>query len=242
MTEPAVLELRSVSAGYGPVQVLFDVDLEVREGETVALLGANGAGKSTLLNVVSGLMPCTTGAVNFKGSAVTGQSPERRSTLGIVQVIGQSGIFPPLSVVDNLRAGAYRYPRHDARRRIERAFDRFPTLASKRRSRAGDLSGGQQHLLALAVALVHDPELLLIDELSLGLAPVMVDHVLDIVRELKDDGLTMVVVEQSAEQALRLADRAVFMEKGAVGFDGPSAELSGSNLLRAVFLRGGEDR
>lgn len=235
----AVLELHSVDAGYGQVQVLFGVDLEVCRGETVAVLGANGAGKSTLLNVVSGLRRCTAGSVVWKGRAITALAAERRSNLGIVQVIGGSGVFRPLSVADNLRAGAFRYHRREARRRIERSFELFPMLASRRGVRAGELSGGQQHLLALAIAMVHDPELLLIDELSLGLAPVVVQQVLDVVRALKADGLTMVLVEQSAELALELADRAVFMEKGSIKFDGPSGELSArTDLLRAVFFRG----
>jgi ABC-type branched-subunit amino acid transport system ATPase component len=240
VTPDALLELRSVGACYGSVQVLFDVGLEVAQGETVAVLGANGAGKSTLLNVVSGLRKCSSGSVVWKGTAISALPAERRSGLGIVQVIGGSGIFPPLSVLDNLRAGAYRYGRREGRRRMDRSFDTFPVLAERRTARAGELSGGQQHLLALAIAMVHDPELLLIDELSLGLAPVMVQQVLDVVRALKAEGLTIVLVEQSADLALEIADRAVFLEKGSIRFVGPCRELAErGDLLRAAFLRDG---
>jgi ABC-type branched-subunit amino acid transport system ATPase component len=156
----------------------------------------------------------------------------------MVEVVGGSGTFPSLTVLDNLRAGAYRYRRHEARRRIETAFERFPVLVPLRHARAAVLSGGQQHLLALAIALLHDIDLLLVDELSLGLAPVVVQQVLDVVRELKASGLTMVLVEQSADLALDLADRALFLEKGSIRFDGEAAELAGRrDLLGAAFLR-----
>jgi ABC-type branched-subunit amino acid transport system ATPase component len=237
--DDSLLKLESVDARYGAVQVLFGVNLQVVRGETLALLGANGAGKSTLLNVVSGLMRPAGGSISYQGSTISGLTPERRSALGIVQVIGGSGVFGPLSVADNLRAGAYRYGRREARRRIERSFDYFPVLGSRRRTKAGHLSGGQQHLLALAIALVHDPELLLVDELSLGLAPVVVEQVLDVVRALKSNGMTIVLVEQSAQLAFELADRAAFMEKGSILLEGPCEELAArSDVLQAAFLRG----
>ncbi len=237
---PPLLELDGVDAAYGAVQVLFEVGLALGSGESLAVLGSNGAGKSTLLRVISGLRPCTAGRMRWRGSTVAGLTAERRCALGIAHVMGGSGTFPPLTVGENLRAGAYRYRGRDAHRRVQRSLEQFPMLASRLDTRAADLSGGQQHLLALAVALVHDPDLLLIDELSLGLAPVMVDQVLDVVRGLRSSGLALVVVEQSADLALGLADRAIFMEKGTIRFDGPSAVLAGRHdLLRVAFLGGG---
>jgi ABC-type branched-subunit amino acid transport system ATPase component len=190
------LQVRNLDYSYGPVQVLFDVELEVRKGEVLALLGTNGAGKSTLLRALSGL--------------------------GIPALLGT-------------RRGAV------APARTEAVLDLFPSLATSRRLAARDLSGGQQQMLSLAMALLHDPELLLIDELSLGLAPVVVQELLGVVERLKGEGLTMVVVEQSVNVALAVADRAVFMEKGRIRFEGPAEELARrDDLVRAVFL-GGEE-
>lgn len=234
--EPA-LELRGINFSYGKVQVLFGVDLAVARGETLALLGSNGAGKSTLLRVVSGLNRPDRGAVVLNGIPITATIAEQRVRLGIVQLIGGEATFPNLSVVENLRAGAYRYPRREARARVERALELFPMLAGRRAAVAADLSGGQQHMLALAIALMHDPEVLLIDELSLGLAPVVVQQVLDVVRDLKARAMTMILVEQSVDVALGIADRAVVMEKGEIRFTGTAHELaSRDDLVRSAFL------
>lgn len=233
----AALELRAVDFSYGKVQVLFAVDLTVARGETLALLGSNGAGKSTLLRVVSGLNPPDRGVVSLHGTPITHTTAEERVKLGIVQLIGGLATFPPLTVAENLRAGAFRYSRQDAKERIDRAFDLFPMLGERRRAAAADLSGGQQHMLAIAIALLHDPEILLIDELSLGLAPVVVQQVLDVVRELKTHDMTMILVEQSIDIALGIADRAAVMEKGEIRFAGSSAELAArDDLVHAAFL------
>lgn len=237
---PAI-QVRNLDFCYGTVQVLFDVNLEVQCGETVALLGTNGAGKSTLLRVISGLGVPSRGVVRLHGRTITYTDPELRARIGIVQLMGGNAVFSALSIEDNLNMAAFLYDRADADQRVEAALDRFPSLTDRRRTLARELSGGQQQMLALAMALVHEPEVLIIDELSLGLAPLTVHELLETVRELKTHGLTMIIVEQSLNVALSIADRAVFMEKGQVRFDGPSAELAErDDLARAVFL--GADR
>jgi ABC-type branched-subunit amino acid transport system ATPase component len=233
----AAIQVRNLDFSYGSVQVLFQVNLDVHRGETVVLLGTNGAGKSTLLRVISGLGVPSRGVVRLHGRTITYCDPELRARIGIVQLMGGNAIFGGLSVEENLRMAAFLYDGRDARRRVDGARDRFPVLTERRDSPARDLSGGQQQMLALAMALVHEPEVLIIDELSLGLAPVTIQALLETVRELKDQGLTMVIVEQSLNVALSIADRAIFMEKGAVRFDGPADELAGrDDLARAVFL------
>jgi ABC-type branched-subunit amino acid transport system ATPase component len=233
----AAIELSGVDFSYGRVQVLFDVDLRIETGETVALLGSNGAGKSTLLRVVSGLVQPARGDVLHHGAIITHLRAEQRARRGIVQLIGGAASFRPLTVADNLRAGAYRYGRREAADRIGRALELFPVLEERRNTRAGDLSGGQQHMLAFALALMHDPDVLIIDELSLGLAPVVVQQIVDVIRRLREQHLTMLIVEQTVEVALELADRALFMEKGQVRFSGTATELTERpDLLRAAFL------
>jgi len=239
--EPPVVQVRNLDFAYGTVQVLFDVALDVHRGETVALLGTNGAGKSTLLRVISGLGVPRRGVVRLNGRTVTYADPEVRVKIGIVQLMGGKATFPSLTVRDNLRTAGYLYRGEDLERRVDAALARFPALADRGRSRAGDLSGGQQQMLALAMALVHEPEVLVIDELSLGLAPIVVADLLTTVRALKDQGQTMIIVEQSLNMARALADRALFMEKGEVRFDGPIADLvDRDDLARAVFLGGTE--
>jgi ABC-type branched-subunit amino acid transport system ATPase component/sugar phosphate permease len=235
---PAI-QVRNLDFSYGSVQVLFDIDLDVARGETVALLGTNGAGKSTLLRVVSGLGVPSRGVVRFNGRTITYCDPELRARIGIVQLMGGKATFPGLSVADNLRMAGYLYDGDDLRRRVDGALAGFPALDERRDQRAGSLSGGQQQMLALAMALVHEPEVLIVDELSLGLAPTMVAELLGTIRDLQAQGLTMVIVEQSLNVALAIADRAVFMEKGEIRFDGPAAELAKrDDLARAVFLGG----
>ena len=235
---PAV-QVRNLDFSYGSVQVLFDVNLDVAEGETVALLGTNGAGKSTLLRVISGLGVASRGVVRLHGRTITYADPELRARVGIVQLMGGNAIFSSLSVEENLRMAGFLYDDAELHARVDAVLVRFPELDECRRSRAGDLSGGQQQMLALAMALLHEPDVLIIDELSLGLAPVMVQRLLATVQELKEQGQTMIIVEQSLNVALAVADRAIFMEKGEIRFDGPAAELAvRDDLARAVFLGG----
>jgi ABC-type branched-subunit amino acid transport system ATPase component len=236
-TDIPVIQVRNLDFSYGPVQVLFGIDLDVRRGETLALLGTNGAGKSTLLRVISGLGVAERGVIRLNGRTVTYADPELRVKIGIVQLKGGGATFPPLSVRDNLDMAAFLVD-HDARaRRIEHVLGLFPVLRERLRNPAGDLSGGQQQMLALAMALVHEPEILAIDELSLGLAPVVLQQVLDVVRQLREQGQTMIIVEQSLNVALSISDRAVFMEKGEIKFEGAAQDLlERDDLVRAVFL------
>ncbi|MEK9580599.1 MAG: ABC transporter ATP-binding protein, partial [Acidimicrobiaceae bacterium] len=235
------LQVRNLDFSYGPVQVLFDVSFEVGRGEVVALLGTNGAGKSTLLRAVSGLGIPDRGVVRLNGRTVTYAEAETRYRVGIVQLRGGAGTFPHLTIEDNLRTSLLStdLDRAEVDRRIATALARFPALEGRLDETAGSLSGGQQQMLALAMTLVQEPDVLLIDELSLGLAPVIVQDLLRVVEELKAEGQAMVIVEQSLNVALAFADRAVFMEKGQVRFSGPAQELlERGDLARAVFLGG----
>ena len=236
-----VLQLNAVDFSYGHVQVLFDLGFEVRRGEVLALLGTNGAGKSTALRVAAGLETPERGVVRLNGQTVTYTSPEQRSKLGIHLLPGGKGVFGEMTIAENLEMGgfAYRSDRADMGRRTDRVYELFPMLAERRSLRADRLSGGQQQMLALAVALLHDPEVLMIDELSLGLAPIVVQELIGVVERLKADGVTLVIVEQSLNVAAAIADRAVFLEKGRVRFSGNMADLMArDDLARAVFLGG----
>lgn len=237
-----VLEARDVDFAYGRVQVLFGVDLAVGAGEVVALLGTNGAGKSTLLKAISGLVTPSRGEVRLHGSRIDSLPAERRVQRGVVQVPGGRAVFPGMSVAENLRVGAFTF-RNDRARVRERTDDvlaLFPRLAERLDQPAGTLSGGEQQMLAIAKGLLLQPEVLLIDELSLGLAPVVVEELLGVVEGLSTErGLSIVIVEQSVNIALALAQRAVFMEKGHVRFEGDAdGLLERDDLLRAVFLGG----
>jgi ABC-type branched-subunit amino acid transport system ATPase component len=237
------LQLRNLDYSYGPVQVLFDVGFEVEKGEVLALLGNNGAGKSTVLRAISGLGIPDRGVIRLHGRTLTYVDAEVRFGQGIVQLRGGSGIFPELTIDDNLRSAmlASKVDDKELDERVDGVMTLFPMLANRRSELARSLSGGQQQMLALAMALMHKPEVLLIDELSLGLAPVVVQELISVVERLKAEGQTMVIVEQSLNIALSLADRAVFMEKGRVRFEGPAQQLAErGDLVRAVFL-GGEE-
>ena len=224
------------------MQVLFGIDLEVAPGETLALLGTNGAGKSTILRVISGLAVPGRGVVDLHGRDITLTSPQTRVDLGIQQLPGGKAVFNPLSIHENLLTAGWtmRGDRAELDRRIESTLELFPDLAGRLDQSAGSLSGGQQQMLALAMVLLHEPEILLIDELSLGLAPTAVGDLLAVIEQLQARGQTMIIVEQSLNVALALADRAVFLEKGAVRFEGSADDLlARDDLARAVFL--GED-
>ena len=232
-----LLQVRNLDFSYGHVQVLFDVNFEVARGEVLALLGTNGAGKSTLLRVISGLGVPERGVIRLNGRTVTYADPELRVRIGLVQLMGGGAVFAPLSVEENLKMACFLEESHDVGGKIDRVCELFPVLSSKRRSRAADLSGGEQQMLGLAMALVHDPEILIIDELSLGLAPIVVEMLLEVVADLKRRGMTLIIVEQSINIALALADRALFMEKGQIRFSGQAADLlARDDLVRAVFL------
>ncbi len=238
---PALLQCRGVDVSYDQTQVLFGVDVDIAEGEIVALLGTNGAGKSTLLNGVCGLVTPHGGTVLFEGRDITSLPANETAALGIVMVPGGKGVFPTLTVQENLELAGWLYQKEaeylaDA---TEQVLEYFPRLRERNDQKAGDLSGGEQQMLTLGQAFIAKPKLLMIDELSLGLAPVIVEQLLEIVREIHRRGTTIVLVEQSVNVACTLAERAVFMEKGEVRFDGPTEDLlSRPDILRAVFLQG----
>ena len=235
-----VLQVRNVDASYGTLQVLFDVSFEVKKGECLALLGTNGAGKSTILRSISGLLNPDRGVIRMNGRTITLVDPQYRVALGMMQIPGGEAVFPSMTVSENLELWSQLIEDKQKRsERIDATFEVFPELLHLIDSRAGSLSGGQQQMLALGKAIMLEPELLLIDELSLGLAPIVVQRLLGIVEKLKEQGTTMVLVEQSVNVALSVADRAVFMERGQVRFEGPAQELlERDDLLRAVFLSG----
>jgi ABC-type branched-subunit amino acid transport system ATPase component/predicted MFS family arabinose efflux permease len=234
-----VLQLADIDFSYGPVQVLFDVNFEINRGEVLALLGTNGAGKSTILRVISGLEVPERGVIRLNGQNITYVTPESRARMGIIQLPGGKGVFPSLTVDQNLAASARLLGRDKARadQRLQYVFDLLPELVPFRDQLAAKLSGGQQQMLALARVLLHQPEILLIDELSLGLAPIVVQRLLHVIERLKADGQTILLVEQSLTVALSVADRAIFLEKGAIRFEGPAQQLlERDDLARAVFF------
>jgi branched-chain amino acid transport system ATP-binding protein len=234
-----LLLARDVCVHYGSVQVLFGVNLEVDEGEVVALLGTNGAGKSTLLRAISGQVQASDGAVIFDGRDMTHTPPDEVATRGVAQVPGGQGVFTQLTVAENLRLAAWRVNADPLEARIatDRVLDAFPILRQRWKVEAGNLSGGQQQMLTLGMAFIGKPRLLMIDELSLGLSPAVVGQLLEMVRLLKQQGTTIILVEQSVNVALTVADRAYFMEKGEIRFEGPTAELlARPDLLRSVFF------
>jgi ABC-type branched-subunit amino acid transport system ATPase component/branched-subunit amino acid ABC-type transport system permease component len=237
-----LLTVDGADVSYGPVQILFGVDLTVGEGEAVALLGTNGAGKSTLLRAVSGLLRPQRGTITFDGADITGQPAHRVAAAGLAQMPGGGGVFPSLTVAENLRTAGWLHRRRpeemvEAQAEVDHLF---PVLQERAGQRAGSLSGGQQQMLALAMVLVTRPRLLMIDELSLGLAPVVVSRLVRVVDDLRRRGTTVVLVDQSVNVALEVADRAVFLERGQVRFSGPTADLlDRPDLLRSVFLGSG---
>jgi ABC-type branched-subunit amino acid transport system ATPase component len=234
-----LLSVRELSVGYEGVPVLTSVDIEIGEREIVAILGTNGAGKSTLLRAIGGVTEASGGAIIFDGRDITHAPPDEIARHGIAQAPGGEGVFPGLTVEENLRAAAWqqRQRRGEVGRRVREALANLPTIAGRRRDQAGDLSGGQQQQLALAMALMSEPKLLLIDELSLGLAPIVVEQLLESVRALCHSGTSVLLVEQSVNVAVAVADRAYVLDGGTVRFSGTADELRAQpQLLRSVYL------
>jgi branched-chain amino acid transport system ATP-binding protein len=232
----ALLQVSELRAGYGPVEVLRGVTLDVLRGEIVALLGSNGAGKSTLNNTVCALLPAWDGEVRFGGEVLTRAHSRRVVQAGLIQVPEGRRIFPNLSVRENLELGAYARAHERKAGNLERVFATFPRLAERERQRAGTMSGGEQQMLAIGRGLMAEPRLLILDEPSLGLSPILVEEMFTLIRRLRDDGLTVLLVEQNVGQSLEIADRAYVLENGALRFAGTPAELLASDELRRAYL------
>jgi len=232
----ALLQLTDLRAGYGRVEVLRGVTLGVPSGDIVALLGSNGAGKSTLNNTACALLPAWSGEVRFGGEALTRAHYRRVVQAGLIQVPEGRRIFPNLSVRENLELGAYARARERKARNLERVFAVFPRLAERERQRAGTMSGGEQQMLAIGRGLMAEPRLLILDEPSLGLSPMLVDDMFALIRRLNDEGLTVLLVEQNVGQSLEIADRAYVLENGTLRFAGTPAELLASDELRRAYL------
>ena len=232
-----MLELRSVTAGYGAFTALWDVSLRVNPGEAVAVVGPNGAGKTTLMRVISGLIAPRAGEITFEGAPIGGRPAHEIVGHGIAHVPEGRRIFPALTVADNLKMGAF-LPA--ARKRfaqsLARVYALFPVLAERQKQRAGSLSGGEQQMLAVGRALMSGPKLILLDEPSMGLAPVMVLRLFDLIRRVRQEGYTILVVEQNVRQVLKLVDRAYLLEVGRIKMEGRADELSEQDFVRKAYV------
>jgi len=233
---PPVLQIQGLHSHYGPIQALHGIDIDVRQGQLVALVGANGAGKTTLLRAISGVQPVSGGTIRYGGADITRMRADARVRAGICQVPEGRQVFGPMSVEDNLRLGAYTRPKSELAGDLERVFALFPVLKDKRLQAAGMLSGGQQQMLAMARALMGHPTLLLLDEPSMGLAPLLIGEVFRIVEGLRDDGITVFLVEQNTHAALAIADVGYVIETGAIVLSGPGPELLANEQVQSAYL------
>ena len=232
-----MLELRDIHTYYGQIRAVQGVSITVNAGETVCLIGANGAGKSTTLMTVSGVYTPVQGSIYFEGEDITRLSAEQRVALGISQVPEGRLVFPDMSVLENLELGAYtREDRQSIRDDLDKIFQSFPVLQERRRQRGGSLSGGEQQMLAIGRALMSQPRLLLLDEPSLGLAPLIVKQIFEIIEQINDDGTTILLVEQNAQLALQVTDRGYVMETGEIAMEGTSADLLADERVRQAYL------
>ncbi len=231
-----MLSAENLTSGYGRIEVLHGISIEVRAGEIVSLIGANGAGKSTLLRAISGIQPINAGEIIYDGKRIDRMPAHERVALGIAQVPEGRQLFAPLSVDDNLRLGAWPRRKHGVESDLDRIYALFPMLASRRREPAGTLSGGQQQMLAIGRALMAKPRLLLLDEPSLGLAPVLVQQIFDIICALRSEGITMLLIEQNARIALTVADRAYVLETGRITVSGSAAQVQSDRRVAEAYL------
>jgi branched-chain amino acid transport system ATP-binding protein len=232
-----MLELRTITAGYGQFTALWDVSLRVAAGEAVAVVGPNGAGKTTLMRVISGLVPPRSGDLLFEGESLGGKPAHDIVAHGIAHVPEGRRIFPALTVTDNLKMGAFiPAARRAFRESLDRVYALFPVLAERRSQRAGSLSGGEQQMLAIGRALMSRPKLILLDEPSMGLAPVMVLRLFDLIRRVRQEGYTILVVEQNVRQVLKLVDRAYLLEVGRIKMEGRADQLSEQDFVRKAYV------
>ena len=232
-----MLELKNVDAGYGTFQALFDVSLEVRAGESVAVIGPNGAGKTTLLRAISKLIDARGGTMKMEGQRYNAMPAHEVISLGIAQVPEGRRLFPRLTVEDNLRMGAFLpTARGEFARRLEMVYALFPRMKERRLQLAGTMSGGEQQMCAIGRALMSGPKLLLLDEPSAGLAPVIVQSIFEVIRKMSAEGYTVLIVEQNVQQVLKVVDRAYLLETGRIRASGPAAELLASDDIRRAYL------
>jgi branched-chain amino acid transport system ATP-binding protein len=237
MPQEPLLKIDSINSFYGCFQALWEVSLEIRPMEIVALIGANGSGKSTLLDAISGVLPPASGSIEFEGRPIHHMDPYQTVSLGISQVPEGRRVFPDLTVMDNLLLGAYsRRARPNIRKNLEIVYELFPRLEARTTQLAKTLSGGEQQMLALGRGLMSDPKLMLLDEMSLGLAPIVIKDVYAALRKIRDKGITILLVEQNVKRSLAEADRAYIMEAGRVVLNGPARELAvDENIKEAYF-------
>ena len=232
-----MLELNNLTAGYGSFQALFSVNLEVKKGEAIGVIGPNGAGKTTLLRTISGMLPVQSGNLSMEGTSLKDVPPYRIIDFGIAHVPENRRLFSSMSIEDNLRMGAFTpNARPHFEERLDFIFDLFPRLKERRSQIAGTLSGGEQQMCAIGRALMSSPKLLLMDEPSAGLAPVIVNQVFQLVQQIRDQGLTVLIVEQNIEQVLKIVDRAYLMEVGAIKISGKAEELIQSESIRKAYV------
>lgn len=231
-----MLTLKSVRAGYRRLQILHDVDLEVRRGEIVALIGANGAGKTTTLRAISGLCSVSSGSITMNGKRIDSTRPDLIVRQGLVHVPQDRGLFGSLTVMENLQMGAFTQRRGGNRAELDMVFELFPILQERKTQRANTMSGGQQQMLAIGRALMARPTVLTLDEPSVGLAPNLVMQIFETIKQIRDAGVTVLIVEQNASHTLRLADRAYVMESGVITLQGPGSELVEDARVKKAYL------
>jgi len=231
-----LLDIRGLEAGYGKIAVLHGVDLSIGAGEVIALLGPNGAGKTTLLRAISGLVPCNAGSIGFAGESLAGVGPREAARRGLAHVIEGHRIFANQTVADNLTLAGYDVPRSERMARVEAALSYFPEIAAKRNDRGSTLSGGQQQMLAVAQGLVRQPKLLMLDEPSAGLSPVLVDRVLSVIGELQKGGTSVLLVEQLIDKALAVADRVYALVQGKIALTASTSEPDLHRRLERAYF------
>ena len=232
-----MLELKNIHTYYGQIRAVQGISVTVNEGERVCLIGANGAGKSTTLMTVSGIYTPVEGSIHFEGEDITRTPPEQRVALGISQVPEGRLVFPDMSVLENLELGAYsRSDTQGVKADLDKIFESFPVLQERRRQRGGSLSGGEQQMLAIGRSLMSQPRLLLLDEPSLGLAPLIVKQIFEIIQRINKEGTTVLLVEQNAQLALQVTDRGYVMETGEIAMEGASADLLADERVRQAYL------
>ena len=233
-----MLKVENLNVYYGSIHAIKDVSFEVHPGEIVTLIGANGAGKTTTLQTVSGLLHPRTGSIRFMEEELVGVPAHKIIRKGLTQVLERRHVFPQMTVEENLDMGGFTRPRAEKAISMEDVYRRFPRLLERRRQLAGTLSGGEQQMLAIGRAMMSKPRLLMLDEPSMGLSPLLVDQIFGIIKEMHKDGITILLVEQNAEKALKLADRAYVLENGRVAYTGTGTELAGSETIKKAYLGG----